>query len=47
MKWGLVAASLSDMQRPVEDVSVGQCSGRFYGGGMGAKGNESRKLTVC
>lgn len=27
MKWGLVAASLSDMGRAVEDVSVPQCSG--------------------
>ena len=27
MKWGLVAASLSDMNRPVEDLSVAQCSG--------------------
>lgn len=27
MKWGLVAASLSDMSRPVEDVSIPQCSG--------------------
>lgn len=26
MKWGLVAASLSDMQRPPEEVSVPQCA---------------------
>lgn len=26
MKWGLVLASLSDMNRPVEDLSIPQCS---------------------
>lgn len=27
MKWGLVVACLSDMNRPVENVSIPQCSG--------------------
>lgn len=26
MKWGLVLASISDMQRPVAEVSIPQCS---------------------
>lgn len=30
MKWGLVFASLSDMSRPVKDVSVPQCSGALW-----------------
>lgn len=28
MKWGLVAAGLADMNRPVENVSVPQCTGK-------------------
>lgn len=28
MKWGLVVAGLADMSRPVENVSIPQCTGK-------------------